>query len=132
LQAVKDDPDRRVLKVMKANYGRTGEEVKLRWDDGVYIVDTGDDPAVVSMANRAADDVFLAVFLKLTNQGHRLSPKPCATYAAKRVAEHADAKGYTKQKMAQAMQRLLDAGVLQVETNGPPSRRYDVLVAVAN
>jgi hypothetical protein len=83
-------------------------------------------------ANRKADDVFLAVFLKLTAQGHRLSPKPCATYAAKRVADYPDAKGYTKHKMAEAMQRLLDAGVLRVETNGPPSRRYDVLVAVGN
>jgi hypothetical protein len=76
--------------------------------------------------------VFLSVFLKLTGQGHRLSPKPCATYAAKRVAEHADAKGYTKAKMAEAMQRLLDAGVLRAETSGPPSRRYDVLVAMVN
>jgi hypothetical protein len=108
---------------MKANYGRTGEEIKLRWDDGVYVLDDGDDPAVVGMANRAADDVFLAIFLKLTGQGHRLSPKPCSTYAAKRVAEHPDAKGYTKQKMAEAMQRLLDGGVLRVETNGPPSLR---------
>jgi hypothetical protein len=48
------------------------------------------------------------------------------------VAEHADAKGYTKQKMAQAMQLLLDAGILRVETNGPPSRRYDVLVALTH
>lgn len=132
LEAVKSDPDRRVLKVMKANYSRAGEEIKIRWNEGVYVVDTGDDPAVVGLANATADDVFLSVFVKLTNQGHRLSPKPCATYAAKRVAEHADAKGYTKAKMADAMQRLLDAGVLRVETSGPPSRRYDVLVAVAN
>lgn len=132
LEAVKGDPDRRVLKVVKANYGRTGEEIKIRWNDGVYVIDTGDDPAVVGMTNRAADDVFLSVFIKLTGQGHRLSPKPCATYAAKRIAEHPDANGYTKHKMAEAMQRLFDAGVLRVETSGPPSRRYDVLVATAN
>jgi RecA-family ATPase len=132
LEAVKGDPDRRVLKVMKANYGRTGAEIPIRWDEGVYVVDTGDDPAVASLLNRKADDVFLSAFLKLTAQGHRLSPKPCATYAAERVAEHPDAKGYSKHKMAEAMQRLLDAGVLRVETNGPPSRRYDVLVATAN
>jgi RecA-family ATPase len=132
LQAVKDDPDRRVLKVVKANYGRTGEEIKIRWDDGVYVVDTGDDPVVAGMISRKADDVFLAVFLKLTGQGQRLSPKKCSTYAPKKVAEHADAKGYTSQRMAEAMQRLLDDGVLKIETEGPPSRRYDVLVATAN
>jgi hypothetical protein len=132
LEVPKDDADRRVLKVMKANYGRTGEAIEIKWNNGVYVVDNGDDPAVVSTTNRAADDVFLSVYLKLTGQGHRLSPKPCATYAAKRVADHADAKGYTKHKMAEAMQRLLDAGVLRVEASGPPSRRYDVLVASAN
>ena len=63
---VKGDPDRRVLKVMKANYSRTGEEIAIRWNDGVYVVDTGDDPAVVGLANATADDVFLSVFLKLT------------------------------------------------------------------
>jgi hypothetical protein len=31
--------------------------------------------------------------------------------------------------MAEAMQWLVDAGVLKIETEGPPSRRYDVLVA---
>jgi len=83
----------------------------------------------VNLSNRA-DDVFLAVFLKMTSQGHRLSPKPCATYAPKRVAEHPDAKGYTKHKMAEAMQRLLDAGVSRIEKQGP--RRYAVLVATAH
>jgi RecA-family ATPase len=132
LQTVKDDPDRRVLKVVKANYGRTGEEIAIRWDDGVYVVDTGDDPAVASLINRKADDVFLAVFLKLTGQGQRLSPKKCSTHAPRRIAQHPDAKGYTSQRMADSMQRLLDNGVLKIETEGPPSRRYDVLVAAAH
>jgi hypothetical protein len=30
------------------------------------------------------------------------------------------------------MKRQFDAGVLRVEANGPPSRRYDMLVATAN
>jgi hypothetical protein len=120
--------ERRVLRVVKANYGRTGEEIKIHWDNGVYVVDDGDDPAVVTMANRAADNVFLAVFLKSVAQGHRLSPKPCSSYAAERVAEHSDAKDHTKANMDEAMQRLLDAGVLRVKTDGPSSRRYDVVL----
>ncbi|MGX1164489.1 RecA-family ATPase [Bradyrhizobium sp. USDA 372] len=132
LQADADDPDRRLLKVMKANYGAVGEEIALRWNNGAFVLDQGGDGAGASMAQRAADDVFLATFIKLTAQGHRLSPKPCATYAPKMVAEHRDAKGYTKPKMKDAMQRLLDAGVLRIETHGPPSRRYDVLASVSN
>lgn len=128
LEMDKDDPDRRVLRVMKANHGRVGEEIGLRWNDGAFVLDQGGDGAVASLASRAADDLFLTTFVKLTAQGHRLSPKPCATYAPKMVAEHPSAKGYTKAKMKDAMQRLMDAGALRIETQGPPSRRYDVLV----
>lgn len=132
LQSDADDPDRRLLKVMKANYGAVGEEIALRWNDGAFVLDHGADGAATSLAQRAADDVFLSTFIKLTAQGHRLSPKPCATYAPKIIAEHPNAKGYTKAKMKDAMQRLLDSGVLRIETHGPPSRRYDVLVATRN
>ncbi|MCA1552053.1 hypothetical protein I6F36_35240 [Bradyrhizobium sp. BRP19] len=88
--------------------------------------------AAASLAQRAADDVFLATFIKLTAQGHRLSPKPGAAYAPKRIVEHSDAKRYSKHQMAEAMRRLLDTGVLRIETQGPPSRRYDVLVTNTN
>ncbi|WP_445216193.1 AAA family ATPase [Bradyrhizobium sp. Pa8] len=130
LEMDKDDPDRRVLRVMKANHGRVGEEIALRWNDGAFVLDQGADGAAVSLANRAADDVFLSTFVKLTAQGYRLSPKPCATYAPKMIAENV--KGYTKAKMKEAMQRLMDAGVLRIETQGPPSRRYDMLVTTVH
>jgi hypothetical protein len=64
LQAAKEDLHLRALKVMKANYGRTGEEISLRWNDGVYVVDMALIPPFVNLSNRAADDAFLAHFLK--------------------------------------------------------------------
>jgi hypothetical protein len=76
------------------------------------------------MINRAADDVFLSVFLKLTNQGHRLSPKPCATYAAKRMAEHGDAKGYTKKKRPKLWSGYLMPGCCESK---PMVRRHVVM-----
>ncbi|MET4041595.1 AAA family ATPase [Bradyrhizobium sp. RT6a] len=133
LQADGDDPDRRLLKVMKANYGAVGEEIALRWDDGAFVLDQGVDGATTSLANRAADDVFMNVFWKMTAIGIRFShKKTSATFAAKEIAKHPDAKGYTKEKMAQAMQRLLEAGTLKIEAEGPPSRRYDYLVATVH
>ena len=95
LQADDDDPNRRVLKVMKANYGAVGEEIGLRWQDGAFVIDQGGDPAALNLANRKTDDVFLSVFIKLTAQGHDLSPKPCSTYAPKKISEHPDGKGYS-------------------------------------
>jgi hypothetical protein len=49
-------------------------------------------------ANRKADTVFMPVFVMLTDQGQRLSPKKSSTYAPKRIADHADAKGWSSQK----------------------------------
>jgi RecA-family ATPase len=75
LKAVRDDPDARVVEVMKTNRGRVGEKIDLRWRDGVFVVDGGSDEATVNMANRAADDVFMKVFWKMTAVGIRFSPK---------------------------------------------------------
>lgn len=127
LQADADDPDRRVLKVMKANYGAVGEEIALRWNDGAFVLDQGGDGAGASLSQRAADDVFLTTFIKLNAQGQTFSHKACATYAPKKISEHPDSKGYNAKAMAAAMQRLLDAGVLKIETAGPPSKKRSVL-----
>lgn len=124
--------DTRVLKVVKANYGRTGEQIALRWDDGVYSLGSGPDPAVARVINKSADDVFMAVFLKLTAQGQALGPNVGPSYAPKKISKHPDAKGYDAHKLAAAMQRLLDAGTLRIEVTGPPSRRYTQLVATSN
>jgi len=84
------------------------------------------------MLNKCADDVFMAVFRKLTGQGQTLGPNVGPTYAPKKIASHSEAKGYDKQKLAVAMQRLLDGGRLRIEVTGPPSRRYTKLVEALN
>jgi hypothetical protein len=125
-------PDTRVLTIVKANHGKVGEKIEMRWQDGVYVLDNGPDPVVDKMLNKSADDVFMAVFSKLTGQGQALGPNVGPTYAPKKISGHPDAKGYDKQKLAGAMQRLLDIGRLRIEVNGPPSRRYTQLVAALN
>jgi RecA-family ATPase len=132
LEHDKDDPDRRILKVMKANYGAIGEEIPLRWQNGVFVLDQGPDTGAMALASRAADDVFLSVFVKMCAQGQRLSPNTGVAYAPKKISGHADAKGYTSRRMAEAMQRLLDAGVLKISSDGPPSRRRDTLELTAS
>ena len=91
-----------------------------------------DDPFIDKLLHKSADDVFMAVFSKLTGQGQALGPNVGPTYAPKKIASHPDAKGYSKQKLAEAMQRLSDIGRLRIEVTGPPSRRYTQLVAALN
>jgi len=125
-------PDTRVLTVVKANHGKVGEKIEMRWNDGVYDLDTGPDPVLAKVLNKTADDVFMAVFSKLTDQGQALGPNVGPSYAPKKISGHPDAKGYTKGDLAGAMQRLLDGGRLRIEVTGPPSRRYTQLVAALN
>jgi hypothetical protein len=132
LQAVKNDPDKRTLTVVKANHGRVGEQIAIRWDDGIFDLDAGGDSVAADLINKKADDIFLTVFLKLIQQGQRLGPNQGPSYAAKKVSEQPEAKGFNSKTMAGAMQRLLNAGVLRIETTGAPSRRYDQLLPASN
>jgi RecA-family ATPase len=125
-------PDTRVLTVVKANHGKVGEKIEMRWDDGVYDLDNGPDPVLAKVLNKSADDVFMAVFAKLKDQGQPLGPNVGPSYAPKKISCHPDAKGHTKADLAGAMQRLLDIGRLKIEVTGPPSRRYTQLVAALN
>jgi hypothetical protein len=109
---------------VKANHGKVGEKIEMRWDDGIYKLDTGPDPVVAKVLDKSADDVFIAVFTKLTGQGQLLGLNVGPSYAPAKIAKHPDAKGYSKQVLAAAMQRLLDSTRLQIEITGPPSRRY--------
>lgn len=124
-------PCERVLKVMKANYGPTGQRCKLRWSDGVYVLDSGLDPAVETMLNSEADALYLDLLTTLNGQGQYLSPAPSVTYAPAVMAKQSKAKGFGKHSFAAAQQRLLDAGKVRIEEYGKPSRRQRRLVVAS-
>jgi RecA-family ATPase len=122
------DPDLRILKVMKANYGPVGMELRLRWAKGVFrlsgqSVGTFDKLA----ADAKADHVFLALLASYIKQERDVSPKISNTYAPSVFAKHPDAEGISKKSFEAAMERLLKAERIAVEITGAPSRRYSRL-----
>lgn len=127
-----DDSDMRLLTTKKANYGKKGGETKLRWSEGVFVLDDGAPSAATGLINKKAETVFLSVLSKLLRQGQRLSPNPCATYAPKVISAHPDADGMDRKTLAAAQQRLLDRGVVKIIEKGPPSRLYRLLVIAAD
>lgn len=126
------DPDLRSLKTMKANYGATGGELKLRWRDGVFVLDDGRPAPGASLLAARAERVFMKTLEKLFGQGQKLSPSPSATYAPKIIAGHSDASGISRKELAAAQQRLLDAGQVRIVEEGSPSRRTKYIVVVKN
>ncbi len=121
-------PDARILKVVKANHGKVGEEIAIRWNHGVYDLDTGDDPVVELLVNSTVDKLFLELLRIFTLQGQNVGIVPGTTYAPAKMAKHPKAKGHGKDKLAASMQRLLDTGCIKVVTEGPASRQRSRLV----
>lgn len=117
------NPDARVLRTMKANYGRTGGEINLTWRKGVFEADapvTGLD----RMASTArAERVFLSLLRLVNEQGQTVNSNAGAYYAPKFFADHPKSEGVTKAAFKAAMQTLLAEGRIAIVKTGSASRK---------
>lgn len=120
------DPDVRVLKIMKANYGPIGQQITLRWQAGAFIP-TGSAPQegpVTAMSLRAkADRVFLDLVAAYEAEGRPVSAVRSANYAPALFARDERSEGVTRRAFEDAMNRLFAARRIRVEEYGPPSKR---------
>ncbi len=125
------DPDVRLLSLMKANYGPSGIEVRLRWRAGVFVSD-GDAPGPSRLDRQAAeariDQLFLDLLAAYQAQGRNVSHQPGPTYAPALFGKDPEAKGSTRRGLTDAMNRLFAAGTIRVEESGPSSRRRSRIV----
>lgn len=114
------DVDVRVLNTTKANYGRQNQAFRVRWKDGVFVLDqeTSEGHAQQAANVMRAKEVFLAVLSKLARQDQKVSQNPGRTYAPSRIGEHPDAKGVSKKDLTTAMYHLLDGGRIKSVPHG--------------
>lgn len=126
------DSDLRVLTVKKANYARTGGEIRLRWVKGCFRLDTPAGGGFDRAATEAmAEEVFLDLLAEFEGNGRDVSAKPCGTYAPMLFAQNPSAKGIKKRAFEAAMNRLFAGKRIAIETVGPPSRQRTRLVPAA-
>lgn len=123
------DPDVRVLRTKKANYGRSGEEIKLRWVEGMFKPESGPDSFVVMAAQNGADRLFLDLLAQYAAQGRTVSDTRGANYAPSIFAKDPRANGTTNKGFEGAMMRLFADGKIRIETVGPPSKKRKSIVA---
>jgi RecA-family ATPase len=121
------DRDLRELKVMKSNYGPSGEVIKLRWKAGVFVVEGGGSSLDQLARNNMIDESFLRLLGRMTDQHQHVSPNRGPTYAPAKFATHPEANGISSREFDRSMQRLLDGGRIHIETIGPPSKLRDRL-----
>jgi RecA-family ATPase len=125
------DPDARILEIIKSNYGPLGAAIPLRWSVGAFEVD-GEPSRNLSRqeADAEAERVFLRQLAKFDARGIRVRASPGHGYAPTKFEHQEDAGGFKSKRFEAAMNRLLDAGKIQILEEGYPSRRTRYLAAV--
>lgn len=130
---VKEDgfePDKsiRKLTVMKSNYGETGAEITMRWNDWKFEAEAEHVGLDKVAAEAKAERVFKSLLKQQAKIGIELSHKTNQYYAPKVMSEHDGRDGVTKKEFKQAMNRLLERKEILIKTDGPPSRQRSFLV----
>lgn len=120
--------DLRELVIRKNNYGPSGEVIRVRWQNGVFVPVTQPSSLEKFATEKQAEHVFLDLLDRFTQQGQRVGPNKSSNYAPTKFAAHPEANGCGKTTLAAAMQRLLDVGTIRVEQTGSPARLRSLLV----
>ena len=127
LEADKIDPDARLLRFMKMNYGPRGEALRLRWQNGLFVPIAMNEKAKAAI-ELATEATFLAMLDAYTAQGRRVSSKPSSSYAPTVfAADKALANGLTKSDLANGMNALFAKKQIISKDEGPPSRRVSYI-----
>jgi RecA-family ATPase len=118
------DSDVRVLELAKANKGRDGEKIHMRWVDGILIkVEPG---ATANPANAEhAERVFLELLAKRNAQGRYVSHKNGPNSAPVVLAEEPKGKEVGKEALRAAMGRLFDKNLIQIVPYGKKSNPHE-------
>src|SRR5690606_29569647 len=115
--------DLRILKTMKANYGTTGGEIKLKWKAGSFVLDDGKPSPGNALLAAKAERVFREALSAINLSGERVAKTKGVNYAPKIISERPEAAGLSKRSLEAAMHSLFAAGELKIVTEGPPSKQ---------
>ncbi|MBF0561100.1 MAG: bifunctional DNA primase/polymerase [Alphaproteobacteria bacterium] len=117
------DPEERVLTRMKANYAAIGEEIRLRWREGVFIPqETG---GMIGTINRGlAEKAFMDCLDSLDKQGRDVSDSQHAgNYAPRIMRTLPHGREFSVSELREAMERLFERREIQVVKTGRHNTR---------
>lgn len=129
------DPDARTVSNPKANYGPSGGKIDFRWHRGSFVRDD-DLPADVSaelarsIAVSGENEAFLRCLRARAEQGEArgVGPSPGPNYAPSQFEPMPEAKGYRREALKRAMERLFAIGRIEVHTYRNASKARDVSI----
>lgn len=120
-----EQSDARILKLMKSNYGRAGEQLKLVWRDHVFALDDQGRGWSGNVVDRIElDNAVLAGLRKLLGNGALIAADPDAkTGFANKVRNLPSCRHLSWQTVIAAQERLIASGRIEKVEMGPPSKR---------
>lgn len=125
---VEEDPDLRELMTMKANYGRSGDRMEMRWVEGRFVPTTDPIAANISLdglGSAKAEAVFLKLLHTYIFEGRNVSCNPSSpTYAPRLFAGDDRCERQTEKALQRVMNALLERGEIENVVYGPPSKGY--------
>jgi len=127
------DDNERVLRRVKSNYSRTGDSLDLVWRDGVFEAVAPPQGVFAGMAARSAETAFLDGLDALTRAGRHLSDSVhSGNYAPKLIMRTAHGKGFKRNGLAGAMERLFADGNIENQTYGRAGDERRRIVRTSN
>ena len=115
------DTGLRAISFHKNQYGPASATCFVRYENGLFLPVEG---MSINAAERAAkaDELFVTLLKRFTEQHRTVNHLYGRNYAPTMFAEHPDAQGINKKEFTRAMQRLLDAKVIEIRKWGKASR----------
>ena len=120
------DPDVRKLTRKKANYAAANADLEVRYQGGAFVVEGGSAEHWIDRSQREnrVEEIFLKLLDEREKQGRRVSHKERAgNFAPKVFAKMRGAERFQRKDFERAMERLFEAGEIEVAAVRDESRR---------
>jgi RecA-family ATPase len=118
------DPDERVLKTMKSNYGAIGGKIILRWERGVFVPQGGGSQPATLLDKLDIDRRVLEAVRSLVDSDTKVAAdKNAAKGLANLIRKMPATKKLSWQQAGDSQDRLIAGGKLVKVEMGPPSHR---------
>lgn len=117
------DTDQRRLTTKKANYGKTGNEILVRWRNGAFVPEADPSFLDINSAKMKAHRVFLKLLDAYTTEGRNVNANSGPNYAPTAFAKDRRAENVSRSALREAMNDLFASGTIhQVESTASRNR----------
>jgi RecA-family ATPase len=124
------DSDERVLRRMKANYAGIGDEIRMKWQDGVLVPEHVQGGMLGAIERDKIERAFLDALAAAISKGFLPSYKSTARelWAPRLLQGYREVAGYKAKDIERAMKACMADGRVEVgKTDDRPSRQREYI-----